>query len=223
MTKIERILCPTDLTVESDQALRYATALSLVYKAKLRLLYCRKPGSIVDWATSSSATRQFQQALFSLMDANELKALDWSAEVAEADNVGKRIIEEATRHKADLIIMQSRRRPHAAALLGSTAETVSQGAPCPVLVTHPTEREWVGLSAGDIDLKRVLVAHDFSPDSDLALSLGLSLAQEFQAEVHLLHVVSHEEVEEPEVVWSHVGLQSLVETTAHRLQQIVPK
>ena len=223
MTKIKRILCPTDLTVESDGALRYATALASTYKARLILFYCREPGSIVDWATASGAARRFQQALFGLMDANELKSFDWKADVAEADDIGKGIVEEATKQSADLIVMQSRRRPHAAALLGSTAETVSQSAPCPVLVTHPTEREWVGLSAGDVDLRRVLVAHNFSPNSELALSFGLALAQQFHAEVHLLHVVSHEEEEEPEVTWSHVGLQSLSQTTAHRLQQTVSK
>ena len=57
MIKFNRILCPSDLTTESDEALRYALALALAYKAKLMLLYCRKPGSIVEWSTGSSAAR----------------------------------------------------------------------------------------------------------------------------------------------------------------------
>ena len=40
MVKIERILCPTDLSAESDGALRYAVALAQAYDAKLLLLYC---------------------------------------------------------------------------------------------------------------------------------------------------------------------------------------
>ena len=35
MVAIQRILCPTDLTTESDEALRYAVALSSAYNAKL--------------------------------------------------------------------------------------------------------------------------------------------------------------------------------------------
>lgn len=35
----------------------------------------------------------------------------------------------------------------------------------------------------------MLVAYDFSSDSELALAYGLSLAQESQAEIHLLHVL----------------------------------
>ncbi|HEY0764605.1 MAG TPA: universal stress protein [Pyrinomonadaceae bacterium] len=35
MIKVERILCPTDLSIESDEALRYAVALARIYEAKL--------------------------------------------------------------------------------------------------------------------------------------------------------------------------------------------
>ena len=64
MIKMDRILCPTDLSRESDEALRYAIALARAYEAKLMLLYCRQPGSIVEWANSSQAARLFEQALF---------------------------------------------------------------------------------------------------------------------------------------------------------------
>ena len=59
------------------------------------------------------------------------------------------------------IVMRSRRRPHRAALLGSTAESVSRTAPCPVLVMHTDERDWVNGFDIKIDLKRVLVATIF--------------------------------------------------------------
>jgi len=52
MAKMGRILCPTDLSPESDEALRYAIALACAYEAKLMLLYCRQPGVIVEWANS---------------------------------------------------------------------------------------------------------------------------------------------------------------------------
>lgn len=224
MIKIERILCPTDLTTESDEALRYAIALAFAYKAKLMLLYCRQPGSIVEWSTASSAARLFELSLFAHMDANELKALDWEAVVTEGDDKGLAIATEAAKRNADLIVMRSRRRPRAAVLLGSTAETVSRTAPCPVLVTHPSEREWVGLTTSEIDLNRLLVAYDASSDADLALNYGVSLAQECQAELHLLHVISDlETTEEPEVAWSSADRESSYQIAARRLQQTIPK
>jgi len=187
------------------------------------LLYCREPGSIVEWANSSQAARLFEQALFKYMDANEVKALDWEAVLVEGDNVGKAIVKEALKRSANLIVMRSRRRPHAAALLGSTAETVCQKAPCPVLVTHSNEREWVGLTTCQIDLRRLLIAYDNSVDADLALSYGTSLAEQYQTEVHLLHVVSDEAPDEPELVWSAASRESSYEIAARRLQQVIPK
>jgi len=223
MIKIERILCPMDPSAERDGALRYALALAQAYEAKLILLYCRRPTYIAEWVVGSDAKRLFEQALFTLRDGLDLKQLNWESITAEGDDVGLTIAEEAAKRNTDLIVMQSRRRPHAAMLLGSTAETVSRKAPCPVLVTHPREREWVSASTSEIDLHRVLVAHDFSPDSELALNYGASLAQEYQAEVHLVHVISGQEQEEPEVAWSHAGLESLYTSAANRLQQAVPK
>jgi nucleotide-binding universal stress UspA family protein len=155
---------------------------------------------------------------------NSLSELNWQGVVAEnADDVGKTIVREAAKHHVDLIVMRSRRRPRAAALLGSTAETVSRTAPCSVLVTHPQEREWVSFSAGEIDLNRILVAHDFSTHSELALKYGVSLAQEYQAELHLLHVVTNEEGAQPEVAWAQAGRESGYKNAALRLQAAIPK
>jgi nucleotide-binding universal stress UspA family protein len=153
-----------------------------------------------------------------------LSELNWEGLVAEnVDNVGKTIVCEAAKHHVDLIVMRSRRRPRAAALLGSTAETVSRTAPCSVLITHPQEREWVSFSAGEIDLNRILVAHDFSAHSEVALKYGVSLAQEYQAELHLLHVLSSEEANEPEVAWADAGSKSSYKSAALQLQSAVPK
>jgi nucleotide-binding universal stress UspA family protein len=223
MINIQRILCPIDLSVESDEALRYSLALTLAYEAKLILLYCKRPSSFSEWVNSSRARQLFEQSLLTHLDAQELRMLEWQSLVAEGDDVGLTITKEAAERNADLIVMRSRRRPNAAVLLGSTAETVSRSAPCPVLVTHPNQHEWVGLSTSEIDLQRVLVACDFSPDSNLALNYAISLAQEYQAEVHLLHVISKERQDDPEVAWTQVGVESLYKDVARRLQQAVPK
>jgi nucleotide-binding universal stress UspA family protein len=92
-----------------------------------------------------------------------------------------------------------------------------------VLITHPQEREWVSFSAGDIDLNRILVAHDFSAPSEAALKYGVSLAQEYQAELHLIHVLSSEEANEPEIAWADAGSKSSYKSAALQLQSAVPK
>lgn len=224
MLRIERILCPTDLSSESDEALRYAVALTCAYKAKLFLLYCKEASSNGHENTSGSEISSlFTESLASHLGLADFCDLNWEGLVAKnVPDVGKAIVQEAAKHKIDLIVMRSRRRPHAAVLLGSTAETVSRTAPCLVLVTHPGEREWVGLSTGEIDLRRILVAHDFSSDSELALNCGISLAQEYQAELHLLHVLTKAEEEEPELAWSQ-GTESAYTSAARKLQKAIPK
>ena len=225
MIGIQRILCPTDLTTESDEALRYAVALSSAYNAKLFVLYCRERGVNNNGrAEGGETTPLFIASLAPNLGLKSFSELNWEGLVAEnVDDVGNTIVREAAKHEVDLIVMRSRRRPRAAALLGSTAETVSRTAPCSVLVTHPQEREWVSFSTGEVDLNRILVAHDFSADSELALRYGVSLAQEYQAELHLLHVLSKEERDQPEVAWAQAGSKSGYKNAALQLQAAVPK
>lgn len=51
------------------------------------------------------------------------------------------------------------------------------------------EHEFINTPDKQIRLNKILVGCDFSPDSEQALKHGLSLAQEFQAELHLSHVI----------------------------------
>jgi nucleotide-binding universal stress UspA family protein len=141
--------------------------------------------------------------------------------VANADDVGEAIMMQAQVESVDLIVMRSRRRPHRAALLGSTAESVCRNAPCPVLVMHNDEQEFVS-DEMTVSIARVLVAYDFSDYSELALKYGLSIAQEHQAELHLLYVLPPRSLNEPELAWYPIGGESAYHTAARRLQRVVP-
>jgi len=221
--KIERILCPTNLSPESDEALRYAIALSKAYGAELVLLHCESMGNaLVRFQDYESANRSIEAALKKHAGAGGLRGLHWRSLVVNADDVGETIVSEAATYGIDLIVMRSRRRPHRAALLGSTAESVSRTAPCPVLVMHADEREWVTESKAKIALRRVLVAYDFSDHSELALNYGLSLSQEYQAELHLLHVLPPYSVDDSEISWYPLGREGTYHKTALRLQKAVP-
>ncbi|HEU4478249.1 MAG TPA: universal stress protein [Pyrinomonadaceae bacterium] len=93
----------------------------------------------------------------------------WESVLLDGTDLGTIITREAESRGADLIFMRSRRRPYAAALMGSTAEAVARLGPCPVLVMHADELEWLDSTTGEISLRNVLVAYDFSPHSQLAL------------------------------------------------------
>jgi nucleotide-binding universal stress UspA family protein len=225
MITIERILYPIDLSPESDGALRYAIALARVYEAKLFVCHCMESSPLTNDSGREEIIRQLKHSLADQVSRAKPGALKWEGivRIVGWDEPASTITEEAAKRQVDLIVMQSRRRPHAAALLGSIAEAVCHHAPCPVLVTHPQEREWVNRHTGEIELKRILIAHDFSGDSDLALSWGLALAEEYQAELHLLHVLPpRTEVTLPEHAWLPLDDEGVFQLAERRLESAVP-
>jgi len=209
MINIKRILCPTDLSPHSGDAVRYALALSRAHEAELVLLHC---------TDDADGEHKLASSVLEYMAPSDSK---WRLVIAPAEDVDEKIIVEAEAIHADLIVMRSRRRPHRAALLGSTAESVCRNAPCPVLVMHHDQREFVNDQLR-VDLKRVLVAYDFSDYSELGLKYALSIAQEHQAELHLLHVLPPNSVSEPEIAWSPIKGESPYHNAARRLQGVVP-
>ncbi len=219
--KLECILCPTDLSPESDEALRYAIALARAYNAELILLHCDSIGDGLA-KQDDSAVDAIREALTKHSGSTDLNGLDWRSLVVTCEDTGAAIVREAGIYGVDLIVMRSRRRPHRAALLGSTAESVSRTAPCPVLVMHTDQREWVTGSETKIELKRVLVAYDFSDYSELALNYALSFAQEYRAELHLLHVLPPFTLDPMEISWNPLGREGTYHKAAHRLQRAIP-
>jgi nucleotide-binding universal stress UspA family protein len=209
MINIKRILCPTDLTPHSGDAVRYALALSRAQQAELILLHC-----------TDDVDGEYNLAT-SVADCIDPSDAGWRFVIAPAPDVGEEIIAQAQAANADLIVMRSRRRPHRAALLGSTAESVCRNAPCPVLVMHSDQREFVNDELR-VTLKRILVAYDFSDHSELGLNYALSIAQEHQAELHLLHVLPPNSISEPEIAWYPLKSESPYHNAARRLQRVVP-
>ena len=218
---IKSILCPTDLTAGSDEALRYALALARAYEARLVAYHC-EPINTAAETEQSEIKESFEKSLFQYLGPAELALIDWERVIEQGNDPGAAISRFAADHSVDLIVMRSRRRPHRAALLGSTAESVCRSAPCPVLVMHSDERDWVNDSSHEIKLKRVLVAYDFSDHAEIALNYGLSFAQEYQAELHLLHVLPPLSIGEPEIAWYPPGKDGAYHKAARRLQHAVP-
>lgn len=233
MIDVKRILCPTDLTNESGQALRYALALAAAYGSEVFLCHRAEPEVVASASAihgrpqrpsmpKLESKRIFENVLYRLLNSDEAAALKWQGLLIEGDDVGEAITRTAANCGADLIVMRSRRRPHRAAILGSTAESVCRTAPCPVLVTHCDERDWVQPMSKTISIQKVLVPYDFSDYAELALKYALSFAQEYQAELHLLHVLPPHSVNEPEIAWSPNQSDSAYHKAARRLQRAVP-
>jgi nucleotide-binding universal stress UspA family protein len=219
MIGLKHILCPTDLTPKSDAALRYAVALASAYEAKLTVCHCADAQSPVDETARGKFRKRVESCVRLWTGVGHCPPADYEGIVIEG-NPNEAIVKTAADRRVDLIVMRSRRRPVAAALLGSVTEAICRTAPCPVLVTHPDEREWAGLTSSDIDLRKILVAQDFSIESELALQLAISLAQEYQTELHLLHVLPAALA--PVAADPPPGMESDFHHAARALQRSVP-
>jgi nucleotide-binding universal stress UspA family protein len=127
----KRILCPTDLSPESDEVLRYAIDLALVYQAKLFVCHCVGSSPPADESRVERAKKLIEETISDYMSQVRAPALDWESVVVIGEPAYV-IAREADERGVDLIVMRARRRPHTAAPLGSTAETVSRTTLCPV-------------------------------------------------------------------------------------------
>jgi nucleotide-binding universal stress UspA family protein len=219
---IERILCPIDFSPASEEALRYAIALARAYEAKLFVCHSVETLALADDSKVKHIAGLIEDSVSRHTSLAPSPALEWEG-IVVAGEPAEAITREAAGRQVDLIVMRTRQRPYAAALLGSTAETVSRTAPCPILVTPSRSRQWAGFPTGEVSLKRLLVAYDFSEDSALALSYGLSLAQEYQAELHLMHVLPpRPDWEALEGEWRASASGRRFERAARLLQSAVP-
>jgi nucleotide-binding universal stress UspA family protein len=74
-------------------------------------------------------------------------------------------------------------------LIGSVTEKLIKILHCPLLVIRTKGRDFIPRDNYEMKLKKILVGCDFSADSKQAFDYGLSLAQEFQADIYLAHVI----------------------------------
>jgi nucleotide-binding universal stress UspA family protein len=122
------------------------------------------------------------------------------------------VVEE---NKIDLIVLGTRGRSGLAKfLLGSTAEEIFRKAPCPVLTVGPFSPHE---PARHGEISEIVYATDFSPESVAAASYAISLAQEFQAHLTLLHVIENMH---RETCCAHP--EELVNSSARLLHNLVP-
>lgn len=192
--QFKSILCATDFSDFSNQTINYGVGLAKEFGARLIVCHVIDLSSIAIYGEFQLDPVGQQNRI--IEDANEqLEALagDQPVEWEPLITVGKpadeisRAVEEKD---IDLVISATRGRSGLKRLiLGSVTERLMLTLPCPLLVLRSPEHEFLSAPDRKIKLKKILVGCDFSPDSGQALNHALSLAQEFQAELHLVNVI----------------------------------
>ena len=186
---LKTILCATDFSETSDRAAVFAAAMAAEFKARLLVAH------VIDVGAGAMYGEAF-------IDPADLKARLENYATEHLDSViGDRIdewepmiamgrpAEELSRlagsEGVDLAVTATHGRSGLERfVLGSVTERLMHTLPCPLLVVPntPDARPFTGF-------KKILVGCDFSSDSTLAVEFGFSLAQEFEAELYLTHVI----------------------------------
>jgi nucleotide-binding universal stress UspA family protein len=192
--EVQNILCPVDRSEISKTALQTAVALARWYRAGLRVLEVvavplqplpmARP-QVVGLTVEVRGEIARELSRF-LADANpEGIAADVAVEEGE---IAQGILDAARDLPADLIVIGTHGRGGFERFtVGSIAEKVLRKAPCPVLIVPPHARSTVRDRSAPY--RRMLCAVDFSEASRKGVQYALSLAQESDATLTLMHVI----------------------------------
>jgi nucleotide-binding universal stress UspA family protein len=197
MLNIRHILCPIDLTDSSLRALAHASALAEWYEASVTALFVDTalriegvtdlrefaiaPPSVVGVASPSRAQDEVRAFVARVPCRTGVGVI-----VEESTHVEGAILEQAQALPADLLVMASHGRSGVERLLlGSVTEHVLRAAPCPVMVVPPHDI----VPTSVVLFKHIVCAVDFSESSLAALTWALSLAEESDARLSLVHVI----------------------------------
>jgi nucleotide-binding universal stress UspA family protein len=185
---LKRILVPHDFSETSAAAVTYASALAGTFQAALDVLHVNELDTdmlagFLDGRHASLA-EAIRQRLMKSVTLDE-KTTQLGAEFhVRPGTPHVEISRFAKERKADLIVMGTHGRGFVGhTVMGSVAEKVVRTAPCPVLTLRGPQRESV--------VPNILVAFDFDPASDTALTYGRELARRFGARLHVLHVIEN--------------------------------
>jgi nucleotide-binding universal stress UspA family protein len=226
MLKIERILCPVDFSECATKAYDYAYSLAQHYESKLyvehvvEVLTAAYPyynfpdvaGNSIYWDLNEGAEKRLQE-MVKQRSFDGLRA----EVVVHKGFVPDSILSFADDQQADLIVMGTHgRRGLDRLVMGSVTESVLRKAHCPVLAVRKPAHDFVNpkQSADPVHLEKILLCTDFSKCAKAAATYALSLAQEYNSEITLLHVLED---------FPKQGSQTLMRESQRKLEELIPE
>jgi nucleotide-binding universal stress UspA family protein len=188
---LKNILYLTDFSEPSEAALPFATAIARGYGASVYALHVLMPAPYVyttpELTAAAIAGLEEGANLEMQKVESELAGLPHETIVERGFTVWPTLERAIKEHTIDLVVLGTHGRTGTQKfLLGSVAEEIFRRSPVPVLTIGP----WVrGGAHNDARFHRVLFATDFTRESLAGLPYAVSLAQENQARLFLLHVI----------------------------------
>jgi len=216
---LKSILFLTDFSEPSEAALPFVTAVAREYGATIHAVHVLVPDTYAYGSpeTASSGFEVQEENAQAEMQRVEAKLTGVAHEISIVRGAGiwQALEQVSASCEADLIVLGTHGRTGTQKmLLGSVAEEIFRRSEIPVLTIGPWVRDGIHCAA---HYRRILYATDFSDESRAAAPYAVSLAQENQSRLFLLHVI-HERKH-------HHKLASAGMTVAnamHELYELVP-
>jgi nucleotide-binding universal stress UspA family protein len=192
--QLKNLICTTDFSELSNRAIPYGISLANAFGAKLYVCHViGLPSTAIYGEILVDPTEQHNkaQALAQAQLENIIgeQAIEWQPLIS-IGHIADEINHLAEEMRADLVITATHGRSGLRRLiLGSVSGRLVRTLPCPVLIIPGHEQDVRPVEIQGFKFQRILVGCDFSTVSSLALQYGLSMAQEFQSELHLAHVI----------------------------------
>ncbi len=182
MFQIKRILFPVDFSDRCRGAAAYVEALVGRFDAELILLHVIE----ATYNSTLEDAHKTQREKFRKFFDDDLKHLRVK-ELVDHGEPARKIIECATTHHVDLIMIPTQGMGiYRRLILGSTSAKVLHDADCPV---------WTGVHLENapaleaVACERIVCAVDLKPSSIRVLDWAARLAEEYQAELTVVHVI----------------------------------
>jgi nucleotide-binding universal stress UspA family protein len=211
------ILFATDFSPTAAQAIPFVKKIAKHYDANLVILHVRTP--IVNPMTEPGTWPIYFDVAKAQDEQRREELLDTFVGIRtqvliEEGSIGARLEEVIEQNDTDLVVIGTHGRTGVAKLLlGSVAEEIFRKVTCPVLTFGPHASE---SSAPTSQLREILYASDFSPESVHAAAYAVSFAREFQSRLVLLHVIAGQQVGDL------VSVAELTASSQKLLRQVVP-
>jgi nucleotide-binding universal stress UspA family protein len=213
---LKNILFATDFSQAADAAAPIAIEIAQRYGAKVYGAHVNRFDDYTAaapnaWAAMAEAAERENKEDAGRLN-EQLQGINHEVVIAEGQTWD--VLSDLTEQKEiDLVVLGTRGRTGMGkALLGSIAEQILRQSPCPVLTVGPHVNLWSGEYA---KMREILYATDLADDFPIAAPHAISLAQENQAHLVLLHVI-----EDPKV-GDLVNSSQVKNFKERKLQQLV--
>ena len=195
MLQLQKILFPTDFSKCAEQALAHTVFLAEESRAEIHVLHVitifQDQPSVVsnEIAETKEMVKKLEDVaekqLNKILNSHSSDDVKITTEIKRGISAAPAILEYASDNNIDLIVMGTHgRRGLGHLLLGSAAEEVVRLAPYPVFTIRELKEP-----KSVMQVNNILVPVDFSNHSQKALSYASEIAQSYNAQLQVLHII----------------------------------